>query len=307
MSDDNCTREGDILVCPCNISINGTFYPCWAPISNSTFPVENITCTPCPKGAFSTNKTVNCTNDKCHEGSCIEPYKCELCPSGQYANLTGRAHCTKCSAGHISRLPGAENCTACPPGYTSHEGATDCEGCPPGTYTPDYGSPLCRSCEPGHYSSGKAASCPMCKKGTYNEKIGQDNSGCLGCGVGHYSDTPGLTSKAGCMSCPESFYCPKEDTDAPISCPAGHYCPVGTGTPPHCPFLYTSDEGQPQCNAGAGFYIAIFASICVASLIFTVLWKLRQRSHDLRRVELQQAETSNLIPQPKDGTSYTGL
>jgi len=301
--DANCTRVGDVLVCPCNITINGIYYPCWLPINNGT---TNNTCTECPIGRFSSNTTANCT-EVCPIGTCLEPYKCEYCPPGHFSNKTGSTSCMSCPAGYATREPGSHNCTACPAGFTSGEGAANCAGCDPGSFSVKPGSPYCELCDFGYYSPGKSETCYKCPKGTYNDKRGQGYSGCSGCGAGFYGPSTGLTSKDQCNVCPAGSYCPDLVTALPQECPRNYYCLPGSSVAKKCSLLYESKTGKEVCTPGVGFYIVIFGSIGAAGIFFVVVWRWRAMKQDRLRQEYRQTEIDRLIPKPRDGPVYTGF
>jgi len=304
-SDDNCTREGGVLICPCNVTINGTYYPCWIPINNATSP--NATCNECPKGSFSNNDTVNCTEyGQCPFGTCKENYLCELCSPGQFSNETGAHHCLKCDAGYSSRDPGSENCTACPPGFTTaSEGADSCIGCDPGYFSSNYGSPHCDLCDLGLFSLGKASACSRCPKGTFNDRKAQ--SVCKPCGAGYFGVATGFVSQTQCTKCPAGSYCPDAATVVPVRCPTDSYCLEGVSMFQKCAFLYTADPGMESCQPGSGFYIVIFASVGLAGVFFIVLWRWRVAKRERLQKEYRQTEIDRLIPRPTDGPVYNGF
>lgn len=304
-SDDNCTREGDVLICPCNVTVNGTYYPCWVPINNGTTP--NITCNECQMGSFSNNATVNCTTgDVCPLGTCLYPYSCDPCSPGTFTNITGSTQCSICTVGYVSR-EGAHNCTACGPGFSTEgqEGLSSCYPCTPGYYSTDFASAHCMMCDIGTYSGGKATGCITCGQGTYNDKKGQGS--CHVCGEGYYSAALGLTSKDQCHICPAGSYCPDQKTVAPLLCPRNHYCGEGSARSKECSLLYESEPGRESCKPGAGFYIVIFGSIGVAAIFFGVVWKWRAVQRERLRREYRQTEIDRLIPKPRDGPVYTGF
>jgi len=308
--EENCTRIGDQLICPCNVSINGTYYPCWLPLTNATVPSPNNTCSECPIGSYSNNKTGNCTMDNiCPMGSCLEPYRCDLCSIGTYSNTTGAIECTSCPAGFVARDLGSQNCTACPPGYSTngYEGSSGCIGCVPGAYSNNWGTPFCELCDFGEYSAGKSESCSKCPKGTYNDKRGQSYDGCIGCGAGYWGVAIGLTSQSQCTVCPGGFYCPEAITLKPFECPRGSYCQEGSRQPIACRALYDSDSGVESCKPSVGFFIVIFGSVCFAAVGFVIIWRWRVVKREKLQEENYQTEIDKLIPKPRDGPVYKGL
>lgn len=303
--DDNCTYEGGVIVsCPCDVTINGTYYPCWIPINNGTSP--DITCTNCSLGSFSTNETTNCT-EMCPAGTCLEPYTCENCAPGHFSNITGATSCFSCPKGFFSRDWGAHNCTACKPGQAAdEEGSTNCIPCQPGWYAYNFGSHSCSPCGAGTYSQSiGGTSCDQCPKGSYNDKTAQPT--CFGCGVGKFGSTPGLTSKDQCLQCPAGSFCPDPVTATPQPCPRNHYCVAGSAVAAKCPLLYISEGQEESCNPGVGFYIVIFGCIGGAGICFAVVMRWRAVKQERLRRAYRQTEIDRLIPKPRDGPVYTGF
>jgi len=241
-------------------------------------------------------------------GSCLEPYSCDLCPTGQFSNTTGSTHCVLCPGGYVAREQGSTNCTACPPGFTTEgEGTATCVGCSAGYFSANYGSPFCDPCDFGLYSPGKTDSCLKCPKGTYNDRKGQPFSGCHGCGAGYYGSLTGLTSKDQCTACPAGSYCPDPATELPVKCPRNSFCSRGATQPRSCSLLYESDPGVETCKPAAGFYIVICGAAGIALIFSVVVWRWRVVKQERLRREYRQTEIGRLIPRPRDGPVYSGF
>jgi len=305
MDDENCTRNGDILICPCNTTINGTYYPCWLPINNATVP--NITCYECPIGTFINNNThAECTLD-CPAGQCTDTQECVRCQAGSFSNTTGATSCHLCSKGYSTNNLGSTNCTACAPGtFAGSEGTSLCEPCRAGTYSQGYGSTWCPLCEPGQWSKGATESCQLCPPGTWNGQAGQPFTSCEGCGEGFYSTLGGLTDQSQCSECPAGYYCPDSVTTQPSLCPRGFFCVRGSSSAAKCPALYSSPTGVDDCSPSGGFYFVIVACFVVVVMAGVVVWKYRAMKRERLRRENQQTEIVGLIPRP-DGPVYGGF
>jgi len=302
---ENCTREGDVIICPCNVTVNGTYYPCWIPLNNATFPTPNNTCFECPFGSFTSNETnPNCTK-QCGAGSCIDPFKCDLCPAGSFANETGSVECTLCVAGYCSRSVGSQNCSTCPEGTYSTSGSISCTNCPSGYFASSPASGKCDPCPPGEYSKEAAALCLKCGQGTYNSNYGSGS--CTPCGVGYYSPNFGQTDRSACVPCPAGSYCPDSQTAYPVSCPRNYYCNEGASAAILCSPLYQSRPGQPSCSPSMGFYLLIFGIVGLVAVTLVVVWRWFTTKQRVQSQPQQHLEIARLIPKPRDGPVYNGL
>jgi len=303
---ENCTRVGDILICPCNITINGTYFPCWIPLSNATFPTPNNTCYHCPQGSYSSNETSpNCTKN-CVAGECMDPFKCDLCPAGSFTNSTRSMTCTPCDAGYSARNMGSTSCSICSEGTYSSAGSAACYDCPVGHYASSPGSSKCDQCSPGEFSKERATICQKCGQGTYNSDYASGI--CTSCGSGFYSPNFGQISKDSCVTCPAGNYCPDSQTAYPVACPRNYFCKEGATAAMLCSPLYQSRPGASYCTPSMGFYLLIFGIVGLVAVTLVVVWRwftTKQRSTPADPP--QHLEIHRLIPKPRDGPVYNGL
>jgi len=300
---ENCTREGDVVICPCNITINGTFYPCWIPLNNASFH----TCFKCPLGTYSNSlSSPDCTRD-CPAGSCLEPFKCDLCNIGYYANQTGSIQCTQCDPGYVAKYQGSQNCSACYAGSHSSSDSTDCIKCPPGFFSSQPASPKCAPCGTGEYSKEASTGCQKCGQGSYNSV--QGSPGCTPCGVGYYGPNMGESIKEkACIICPAGSYCPEATTPIPVTCPRDYFCTVGAATPQPCPAFHQTKPGQESCTPSMGLYLLIFGCVGLAVVTVVVVWRWMVTKRKRQEVQQhKQMEIDRLIPKPRDGPVYSGL
>ena len=202
---------------------------------------------PCPAGTYSTainlKSATNCTD----------------CPLGKYCYANTTAPIGDCSAGYFcdygSYSPSQD---PCPIGHYCPKGTTAPVACDAGTFNPSTGSDEesdCIDCTAGSYCETEGLSEPtgLCNAGFYcpSGSISATEISCLegfycdegsaspkGCNDGTYQPSEGQST---CISCPERFYCFKNDTSLamePIACPIGSYCPSGTAIPIPCPSGY---------------------------------------------------------------------
>lgn len=248
----------------------------------------------CPEGYICAEGAAAGTDEICVEGFyCPAGYSAMLyCPPGQYCDATGLAAPTGdcdegyyCNEGSKTATPtdGTQGSTCdyghyCPVGsgdpiacdigmYLNLRGSTDvanCTNCTDGYLCSDLGLQTpSQSCPEGYYCEFDASNnnqlelpCPpgfKCPAGVY------DKINCLSGTYQYYSN------KGSCTTCPERYYCMKNDSDAteilsePTICPAGKYCASGTATTGvDCPAgTYSAQQGlatSTECESCPGGY-----------------------------------------------------
>eukprot|EP01111_Echinosteliopsis_oligospora_P010582 TRINITY_DN3333_c0_g1_i1.p1 TRINITY_DN3333_c0_g1~~TRINITY_DN3333_c0_g1_i1.p1 ORF type:complete len:317 (+),score=54.36 TRINITY_DN3333_c0_g1_i1:101-1051(+) len=271
--------EGDEAA-DCDVTINGTFYPCWYTLTPAEVPQDG--CYFCPAGYYSDDTTTACV-EKCPSGWCVQGHNCSSCPPGTYTNSVSSYTCYTCPYGHISTVNASTSCTPCDPGFEANTERTRCDICRAGYYSVD--GIVCSACERGLFSSAPGAS--YCKE----------------CGQGFYNQLEGETV---CSVCPQGQYCPSTTTSTPQICPVNQYCPSGTVQPIPCPSLYRSPGGSAACNAGVAFYSVIICSVLGFCGIILAMWKYKNHLQGKEQTE-RRLEIDRLIPPSRDGPVYRGL
>jgi hypothetical protein len=184
--------------------------------SDNCFPgfyQVNGTCSYCPAGKTS-NSTGSTACLDCPSGmfSNLKDLACKSCPKGTFSATKGSAVCSNCPYGTYASSQGLSVCTSCPVGaYTLSEGsitAQDCSTCAFGYVPLDQG---CISCPKGKYWN---ITCNSCPPGRYAEQNASTN--CDVCPSGKWSSSSGMTSRNGCIACPNV---------AGVDCPEGSAVP----------------------------------------------------------------------------------
>ena len=176
------------------------------------------------------------------------------CPAGTYNSVTGqgdKTDCLICTAGSYCPFEATSTPTACPAGSYCVAGVTSPTFCPVGTYAPS-GSLTqesdCTSCGAGSYcdTPGITAVSGSCAAGYYcllasitATPVGQTYgylcpagsycpAGCTtptACTAGTFNNYEGQSTSAGCIVCPEGFYCASTISSTPSGpCDPGYFC-----------------------------------------------------------------------------------
>jgi len=239
------------------------------------------------KGKSRSDECLKCPMGSLCNARAIDDYKRYLCPAGHYCDEEGQKRDPKpCPAGTFRNETGAENytdCWECPEGFFCNEGTAYPEPCDAGYSCPD-NSRKEFACPAGTYCpalSGDPTACPAgfhcptlrtdtygkCVNGTYCPEGSRyetpcpagyfgssrtDNhdmqSGCVGCGLGQYSDLGSNT----CEFCYSGYIClgtaitpePKNLDEGGMICPRGFWCKSGSYSAIACPLgTYNPDEG----------------------------------------------------------------
>jgi hypothetical protein len=175
------------------------------------FHQVNGTCKYCPAGKTS-NLTGSTSCSDCPGGkfSNFKDLKCFSCPKGTFAAANGSTVCSSCSFGKYAPTQGLSACISCPIGTsTPSEGSIDsqdCSSCALGYIPTDQG---CMSCSAGKYWN---VSCNLCPPGRFTEQNASTN--CDFCPSGKWSLSAGMTSRNGCITCPNvpGVVCPEGST-----------------------------------------------------------------------------------------------
>ena len=221
------------------------------------------TCTPCPKGTYSSvagsSSCMECAAGKyspeekwgreCLE--CASGYfsasnasdSCDACAAGQYNPVSNKTQCQVCDPGRFSTYSAASACIDCDIGqYVATPSAAECILCVSGYYSNERGSSECKGCLEGTFMDLSGAStCTMCKPGYY--VLARNSLSCKECYAGQYQDEFGFSS---CKYCQVGYFRPNDQT--PNRRDPSHCVPCATGS-------YLNEIGQVSCKeCAAGYY-----------------------------------------------------
>ena len=174
---------------------------------------------------------------------------CHNCPTNKFTADVGRtSECDPCPSGKKAPL-GSIVCSVCGAGrYTGTNG--NCVDCPVGFAQPDQDQSSCLLCGTGRFSESSelgAASCTKCDPGKFGEVPGT----CTACSIGFYSDGKGAKSCNGCSQGQKWI-----STNQPCqNCDLGKRgtnLNVNGGIPGNCTICklgtYQDDKGQVVCK-----------------------------------------------------------
>lgn len=145
-----------------------------------------------PSGA--TRCDIDCPNNGY---SIIDGY-CTKCPEGKYLNASnGDTACKDCPNTLEDQRPNSDgvSCFTCLPGHAR----SSCEKCPPGRYTGWEAVDECHQCGQGYQDEHGQGNCKQCPAGRVSST---DNTTCVTCPVGEYSDEVDLIT---CKTCPSGY------------------------------------------------------------------------------------------------------
>jgi hypothetical protein len=257
----------------------------------------NIFCMPCEPGTYNAKK---------------QQAICTQCPIGKYEPALGSTGCIDCgpystttnnskqnSAADCKCLSGAArsfqqgttgvaDCILCPAGFYQPEVGQDCIGCPQHKTNIDSGSTACDYCIGGAFAimhnnsnsnnNGTIIECDLCKPGSYQSSIAHQQTFCMQCPAGTFSN---LSGAAYCKMCSPNFYagaigstecsiCPTHSNTIGLEKSTTCTCDLGYYYDYHseygasciaCPYGYFQDVQGASCKAcGKGTYNSIAGS-----------------------------------------------
>eukprot|EP00698_Gefionella_okellyi_P013240 TRINITY_DN3615_c0_g1_i5.p1 TRINITY_DN3615_c0_g1~~TRINITY_DN3615_c0_g1_i5.p1 ORF type:complete len:5028 (-),score=1048.37 TRINITY_DN3615_c0_g1_i5:200-15283(-) len=230
---------------------------------------QNLPCTPCPAGTYSSTTGASACSGQCVIGTwsnvigASNDTICYQCPAGTYGTSAGAdsvSDCQQCVQGYYSAVPAANSattCLECPAGTWSNAFAAStlsaCLPCVNGTYSSALAatSPTsCALCVPGTWSNTTAATsvsvCMNCPAGTYSSVFGAGNSSmCIGCPRGSWSDVVRATSPSVCTGCLAGRYNAQTGGSSLAACTL---CSAGTWSDT---LAATSASACQQCPPGS--------------------------------------------------------
>lgn len=322
-------------------------------------------CSICPAGTYCTGGTSNTALGNCPAGkwcpigtsqnpTSLTAYNCPIgfycvagattpveCPAGKYGASSGLAAssaCTDSAAGKYTIMAAFADTGLCDPGFycvatsngpwatpcaagtfRSTPGATassDCSACTAGYYCP-LGSIYPTVCPVGYYCLASVATPTYCPIGTIGLTSGLSTlAGCSSCPEGSYCSTPGLLVPDG--FCTQGYLCSagsSSSTPSGTICTAGGYCEPGFPTKRNCPpGSFNSLTGAKDvswckpCTAGyfcLGSESTITANTCLAGYYCPIgsYWGKQQIAGPGTYTTAGQSTTSQCQP-PKYNPVY---
>ncbi|XP_077578966.1 uncharacterized protein LOC144200596 [Stigmatopora nigra] len=236
-------------------------------------------CVPCPEGKYCYSQRPEDDPITSPTGLCPDGHHCPTgtgfmysnpCQAGQYRSTASGHHgdvCVPCPSRHYCHKPGMETPSICPQGFYCPKGSSFAQPCPEGSYGSRSGlsnRSECSPCGAGWYCSGVGLAEPSgtCKDGFYcraraifaTPMDGQTGDLCppgsycppaspspIPCPSGTFSNTSGLNSPLGCISCPPGLFCLGSNNTSPSGpCSPGYYCTGGSDSP----IQYEVEEGH---------------------------------------------------------------
>ena len=184
------------------LTLEGATY--WMDGSRTALPPANLF--RCDAGRYKEEESGQCK--ECKKGFQCENGVQELCPKGQFSNVTGSTSCRPCEKGSFSEDLGATKCTICVAGFFAERpGMHACERCPKGSYTP----------------------------------VSQSET-CIPCGLGQVTEESGSQSISECRCAEGLFMCNASTGAGCLPCPEGLFCEAGVGLPVHQPGFWATDS-----------------------------------------------------------------
>jgi surface protein len=207
----------------------------------------------CATGKFYNRTTVDCDlcpigqyNNLTHVTNQL-PLSCETCPRNTFAPIRGLPKCSNCESNQYSNAS-SQLCSTCPSGYQmlykTTGTVTTCAACIPGQFQNDPGIKTCKDCPKGFFQDVKGIPyCIGCSPGQYQDQVG--NETCIKCASGRRFNANIVVgiSASNCVACGKGQHQSEAGSTFCLPCLTGTFQNVtGSASCNNCPIGFSNGE-----------------------------------------------------------------